>query len=102
MIHPAGLGGSPVEGQRSRATTKASWTASSARSMSPKKRTRLATARPDSERKTRSISDGSSSGSTWVRSLALEGPDLDLTGARGAGFLGHGQRGIEVGELDDP
>ena len=36
MIHPAGLGGSPVSGQRCTATAKASWTASSATSMSPK------------------------------------------------------------------
>ena len=52
VIQPPGFGGNPVAGHRSVATTKASWTASSARSMSPKRRTRVATARPDSRRKT--------------------------------------------------
>ncbi len=41
----AGLGGSPARGQRSTALVKASWTASSATSMSPNRRTRTATAR---------------------------------------------------------
>ena len=36
MIQPAGLGGTPSAGQRWTATANASWTASSARSMSPK------------------------------------------------------------------
>ena len=56
MIQPAGLGGSPSCGHRRVATAKASWTASSATSMSPKTRTRTATARPYSSRKTRSTS----------------------------------------------
>ena len=56
MIHPAGLGGRPASGHRCTATANASWTASSAMSMSPKTRTRLATARPDSARNTRSMS----------------------------------------------
>jgi hypothetical protein len=51
MIQPAGLGGTPSTGHRSRATTNASWTASSARSMSPKWRTRVATALPEWVRK---------------------------------------------------
>ena len=46
MIHPAGLGGTPSSGQRTTATAKASWTPSSARSMSPNERTRTETARP--------------------------------------------------------
>ena len=62
MIQPAGLGGRPVVGHRSSATTNASWTASSATSMSPKKRTRVATARPDSARKMRSMSAVSTAG----------------------------------------
>ncbi len=52
-IQPPGLGGRPSDGQRSTATAKASWTASSARSMSPKTRARVATARPELSRKTR-------------------------------------------------
>ena len=43
MIQPAGLGGGPASGQRATAATKASWTASSATSMSPKVRTSTAT-----------------------------------------------------------
>ena len=50
-------GGSPLAGQRPTASVNASCTASSATSMSPKVRTRTATARPYSSRKTRSISD---------------------------------------------
>ena len=46
MIHPAGLGGSPLDGHRCTAAVNASWTASSATSISPKTRTRTATARP--------------------------------------------------------
>src|SRR5258707_1257211 len=45
MIQPAGLGGSPDSGHRFVAISNASWTASSAISISPKKRTRLATDR---------------------------------------------------------
>ncbi len=44
MIHPAALVGSPVDGHRCTAVVNASWTASSAMSMSPKTRTRTATA----------------------------------------------------------
>ena len=52
MIQPAGLGGTPSAGQRCTAATKASCTASSAASMSPRRRTRTATARPYCSRKT--------------------------------------------------
>ena len=48
VIQPPGFGGRPDAGHRSLATTKASWTASSAMSMSPKRRTSVATQRPDS------------------------------------------------------
>ncbi len=64
---PAGLGGSPADGQRSTAAVNASWTASSARSMSPRTRTRTATARPYSSRNTRAISDAGRSGITERR-----------------------------------
>jgi hypothetical protein len=52
MIQPAGLGGNPSSGQRCVATVNASWTPSSARSMSPKLRTSTETARPYSARNT--------------------------------------------------
>ena len=48
MIQPPGFGGTPSPASAACATTNASWTASSAMSMSPKRRTRVATARPDS------------------------------------------------------
>ena len=55
VIHAPGLGGRPVSGQRSVATTNASWTDSSARSMLPRSRTRPATTRPYSSRNTRAM-----------------------------------------------
>ena len=83
-----------------RATTNASWTASSAMSMSPKKRTRVATARPDSCRKTCSIV-GRSGGAPGL-GLVLEGPHLDRALAGRGGLRRPLQRGVEVGGLDDP
>src|SRR5262245_49855937 len=53
-IHAPGLGGSPSDGHLAAATANASWTASSAASMSPRKRIRVATHRPYSRRKTAS------------------------------------------------
>ena len=51
VSHAPGLGGVPSRGQRSAATAKASCAASSARSKSPRKPTRLARTRPHSSRK---------------------------------------------------
>jgi len=56
VIQAPALCGTPSLGQRSSATTKASCTASSAASKSPRTRIRLATARPDSWRNRRSTS----------------------------------------------
>ena len=97
MVHPAGLGGSPVTGQRSRAVVKASWTASSARSMSPQVRTSTATARPYSARNTRSIAaaeTGVAIGS--VVDDGLEGPDLDRQPGRAGKPSSPDQGGVEV------
>ncbi len=80
ISQPAGLGGRPSRGQRSSAAAKASWTASSATSMSPKTRTRTATARPYSCRKTRSISSAVTRPARRPISLSLaviERPDLE-------------------------
>src|SRR5689334_22983727 len=77
MIHPAGLGGSPVTGHRSVATTKASWTASSARSRSPTERVSTATARPYSARKISSISVRDTTAVTGGNSGVLERANLD-------------------------
>ena len=51
VIQPPGLGGRPSRGHLVNATANASWTASSARSMSPKTRIRVATERPEFSRK---------------------------------------------------
>ena len=53
MIQAAGLSGVPVRGQRSRAATNASCTASSARSKSPRRRMSDAVIGPELSRKTR-------------------------------------------------
>src|SRR5215813_6081047 len=53
-IQAPGLGGRPSDGHLATATANASWTASSAASMSPRKRIRVATQRPYSRRKTAS------------------------------------------------
>jgi len=54
VIQAPGLRGTPSTGQCSSAVTKASWTASSARSKSRSWPMSVASARPDSSRKTRS------------------------------------------------
>src|SRR6516225_7277155 len=53
-IHAPGLGGSPSDGHLAAATVNASWTDSSAASISPRKRIMVATQRPYSRRKTAS------------------------------------------------
>src|SRR5690349_7071793 len=53
-IHAPGWGGTPSAGHVAAATVNASWTTSSAMSMSPRKRIRVATQRPYSRRKTAS------------------------------------------------
>src|SRR2546430_16638629 len=70
VIQAPGLGGRPAAGQRSTAMAKASWTASSAMSMSPKRRTRVAVDRPDSDRK---IAAMSTAGSTVGPTVAPDG-----------------------------
>src|SRR6266542_2018477 len=102
MIHPAGLGGSPVDGHRRTATVNASWTASSATSMSRKRLTRTATARPYSSRNTRSISEAARAGTRGsVLGLVLERPHLDRQRDRPGGLTAPFERGVEVGRPDD-
>src|SRR5258708_1796884 len=102
MIHPAGLGGFRVDAHRAPATANASWTASSARSMSPKALTRTATAPPYSSRNTRSISDPSTTGTRSVRIDVLEGAYLDRSGAGASRLGGPRQCRVEVGSGDHP
>jgi hypothetical protein len=55
MSQAAGLRGTPLTGQVSTAVTKAAWTASSAASMSPRRRIRVASSRPYSSRNVASM-----------------------------------------------
>src|SRR5438067_13550707 len=93
VIQAPGLGGRPAAGQRSTAMAKASWTASSAMSMSPKRRTRVAVDRPDSDRKIAAMSTAGSTAAPDGRlpgRLVLEGAHLDRgpAGHRGPGGQG--------------
>ena len=77
VIHCAGVRGHAPLGQISRAAMKASWTASSARSKSPRTRIRVATARPCSSRNRRSTN-------SWVvASLRLSRRSLRPTAGPG-------------------
>ena len=73
VIQPPGFGGRPAMGHFRRARAKASWTASSARSMSPKMRIRVATDRPDSSRKIRPISASSTTGKDQPPAVSAKG-----------------------------
>src|SRR5688500_16962975 len=103
VSHAPGLGGKPSTGHRSTAVRRASLTASSATSRSPKRRASEATTRPCSSRTIRSIS-------AWTRgsalkrsgSFGLERSDLDGTAAGLRRLGGDLQCRVEVGCLDDP
>src|SRR6266571_8526232 len=107
VIQPPGLGGRPSAGHLRRATANASWTASSATSMSPKTRIRAATDRPDSWRKIRPTSASPSLGAACTSptrsglGFAPEGADLDRLPDRGGGLRRPGERSVEIGGLDD-
>src|SRR5918995_733273 len=108
VIQPPGFGGRPSRGHLRSAIANASWTASSARSMSPKTRIRLATACPDSSRKIRPTS-ASSSAAERSRALSAhrlireprERAHLDGGVDRGGDLRGPSERGVEVLGLDD-
>src|SRR3954468_18461011 len=99
-IQPPGFGGAPSAGQRSDAIANASWTASSATSMSPKRRTRVATAWPDSSRKTCSIVTAAAGTAGLLLGLVLERAHLDRCGAGDGRLAGPRERGVEVRGLD--
>src|SRR5512132_3502616 len=106
VIQPPGLGGRPSAGHLSRATANASWTASSARSMSPTTRIRVATDRPDSWRKIRPTSAwsrvaGASPSPTRSGLGGGERPDLDRLADRRRGLGRPDQRRVQVLGLDD-
>ena len=73
VIQAPGLGGTPPTGHFRRARVKASWTASSARSILPKLRIREATDRPDSSRKIRPISASSTMGKDQPPAVSAKG-----------------------------
>src|SRR5439155_20263465 len=80
----------------------ASWTASSAMVMSRKTRTRTATARPYSSRKTRSISETGSAGSSGIGAVIfVERADLDGKRRRPRQLRSPFERRVEVGGPDD-
>src|SRR5215211_1159709 len=104
VIQPPGLGGTPSHGHLPRATAKASWTASSARSMSPKTRIRAASDRPDSSRKIRPTSAGSSPAAASPTPSGLESrkrTDLDRHLDGSGDPRRPGERGVQVLGLDD-
>src|SRR5215469_10073352 len=127
-IHAPGLGGWPSDGHLAAATVKASWTASSAASISPRKRIRVATQRPYSRRKTASTvtaREAMVAGRIWslrvgrvapdhlgfgfldaIQDRVVEVPieeraDLDRPLLRGRGELGPLQGCVQVGGVDD-
>src|SRR4051794_5305288 len=100
VSQPPGFGGTPDSGHFSSAATSASPAASSAMSMSPKRRTSEAISRPYSSRKT--LSTAAVSRCMPVGSAALERTDLDLAAA-GLGSLGRElERDVEVRGVDHP
>src|SRR5450759_2167838 len=100
--HAPGLSGIPCSGHFSNATTRLSWTTSSARSKSPSTRTSAAVSRPASSRKTAATA---ASVAPCVLSgvLALDhGPHFDdpaLAATRPG--LGHRQCLVQVLDVDD-
>src|SRR5213080_3654160 len=106
VIQAPGLGGRPSPVHLRRATANASCTASSATSMSPKMRIRVATDRPDSSRKIRSIAAASiadgrpTPGASGVGHLP-ERPDLYRSADRGSGLRRPAERCVEITCLDD-
>src|SRR5215469_14020336 len=115
-IHAPGLGGRPCDGHLATATVNASWTASSATSISPRKRIRVATQRPYSRRKTAStVTAREPMVAARIRSLrpalpvqgVVEVPfkeraDLDRQLLCGCGALGPLQGLVQVGGVDNP
>src|SRR5580700_4724915 len=116
-IQAPGLGGWPSDGHLATATVNASWTASSAASISPRKRIRVAMQRPYSRRKTASIVTARESlVAVRMRSLragrasldrvgevpAEQRADLDRPLFRRRGELGPLQGLVQVGGVDDP
>src|SRR5438552_5142336 len=93
----------PSWGQRSRAATVASWSASSARSKSPRMRIRVAITWPRSSRNTPATPRSNSEWCDGVMALPHvgDGPDLDAADA-GVGDLGRQLEGaVEVLHVDD-
>src|SRR5512132_559734 len=92
MSHAPGFAGRPSRGQCSSAATSASCTHSSARSKSPRLRTKAAVSLPASSRKTEATA-------SWVIVVALmlhDRTDLDVAGER----LRDADRLVEVRHLD--
>src|SRR5215212_3072933 len=106
VIHAPGFRGTPWVGQTSTARANASWTASSARSKSPRTRIRVATARPDSSRKTRSAAAWASAavkrsrGGRLARGEVDDRSDLDRAPLRTGARAAQGESLVEILRLD--
>src|SRR5207247_5591718 len=106
VMQPPGFGGRPSPGRLCSAPATASWTASSAASMSPKARMRDATDLPYSSRKIR-LTTVSSTGSAalpfaWLSAPNIhKGPYFDRPLDRLGDFRRPGKRGVEIVGLDD-
>src|SRR5438270_9710687 len=101
VIQPPGFGGRPSSGHLRSATVKASCTASSATSMSPKTRMSDATDRPDSSRKIRPTSASSTPCTASGLGHVAERADLDRLRDACGGLRRPGERSVEVRGLDD-
>src|SRR6266704_2383762 len=107
VIQAPGLGGRPAPVHLRRATANASWTASSATSMSPKTRIRAATDRPDSSRKIRPTSASPGLGAAPVPrtpsgpGFVPERANLDRSPDDGTRLGRPDERGIEILSGDD-
>ena len=98
ISHAPGLSGTPCSGHFSSAATMLSWTTSSARSKSPRRRTRAPVSRPASSRKTATTAPSvAAGGSSW--SVVHYRPHFH--GAAAGPRLRHRQRLIEVLDLYD-
>ncbi len=102
VSQPPGLGGGPSTGHFSSATTSASERASSARSMSPKRRIRPARTRPCSARTMASTAPSPAACCAGRGHAASNGRTSTLAGTGGRPAAGDVERGVEVRGLDDP
>src|SRR5687768_10881097 len=108
MGQAPGLGGTPSTDQYASAASIASEAASSARSRSPKRRTRAASSRPRSSRNTASADTGGAPPANHEAASVISTTELGdrpyhhrATAPRAGAAGGPVQRGIQVRDVDD-